>query len=149
MGNSSSHGFDNLDALAIKSAADYLAEPICHLVNLSVISSTFANCWKVARIIPLHKGKGSSVMDPSNYRPISLLPTVAKLVERVVQTQMSDYLESTRQLNYNHYAYRKQHSTTTTLLQLSDVIFELTDQNLIVALMTKAQRLTPSHMISS
>ena len=136
MGSSSSHGNDKLDSSAIKLAADLLAEPICHLTNLSIISKTFTNRLKVAKVIPLHNGKGTSRHDPQNYRPISLLPTVAKLTERVIQAQMTDFLEKTKQINYNHHAYRKYQSTTTAMLQISDEIFEATDQNQITALMT-------------
>ena len=88
MGNSNTHGFDKLDSMAIKSAGDLLAAPISFLVNLSIKSSSFANKWKIVRIIPLHKGKGLSQFEPKNFRPISLLPVTAKLVERVIQLQM-------------------------------------------------------------
>ena len=99
-------------------------------------TATFANKWKVARVIPLHKGKGTSIYEPDNYRPISLLPTTAKLIERVVQTQMLEYLETTKQINYNHHAYRRHMSTTTAMLQMTDTIFEATEQNKITTIMT-------------
>ena len=49
---------------------------------------------------------------------------------------MMEYLNTTKQLNYNHHAYRKNMSTTTTILQLSDTIFEAADRNKVTALMT-------------
>ena len=107
MSNSTTNGLDNLDSMAIKSVADLIAAPLCFITNLLITSSTFANKWKTAKVIPLHKGKGLSKTDPVNFRPISLLPTTAKLVERVIQSQMMEYINATKQLNYNHHAYRK------------------------------------------
>ena len=136
MGNSNTHRHDKLDSMAIKSAGDLLAAPICFLVNLSIKSSSFANKWKIARIIPLHKGKGLSQLDPKNFRHISLLPVTAKLVERVIQIQMMSYLEQSKQINYNHHAYRKHLSTTTAMTQVMDSLFEAVDENKIATIMT-------------
>ena len=81
MGNSTSHGNDQIDALSIISVPDLLAEPLCFITNLSMNTATFANKWKVAQIIPLHKGKGLTIYSPDSYCPVSLLPTMAKLIE--------------------------------------------------------------------
>ena len=48
MGNSNTHGHDKLDSMAIKSAGDFLAAPLCFLVNISIKLSSFANKWKIA-----------------------------------------------------------------------------------------------------
>ena len=136
MGNSTAFGHDFLDAKSLKIAPEILANPICHLVNLSVDQMTFPHRWKTARVIPLFKGKGSDKCSPSGYRPISLLPTLAKITERVVQTQVQEFLETTGQINSNQHAYRKNCSTATTLLQLSNAIMRATDQNLIATIIT-------------
>ena len=136
MGNGTSHGRDKIDSSSIKIAADYLSEPIAFLINLSISTKTFACKWKVACVIPLHKGKGLSRENPDNYRPISLLSTTAKITERIIQSQMMTYLETMKQLNYNHHAYRRNLSTTTAMLQLTDTIYEGFKQNKISTLMT-------------
>ena len=136
MGNGTSHGRDEIDLSSIKLAADLLADPLCHLINISISTKTFASKSKVARIIPLHKGKGTFKDDPANYRPISLLPAAAKITERIIQGQMIDFLENTNQINYNHHTYQRFLSTTTTMMHLYDSIFEATENNKIAALVT-------------
>ena len=136
LGNNTAYGHDRIDAMAIKDAAMILYQPLTHLVNLSMSTSKFANSWKIARVIPLFKGKGLDPQSPKSYRPISLLPTVSKIVEKVVQAQMLKHMESRKLLNRNSHAYRSLHSTTSAMMQLSDTINEYTDRNMITAAMT-------------
>ena len=123
MGNTTSSGNDRIDALAIKHGAAILHGPITHVVNLSILTSTFAAKWKIGKLLPLHKGKGLPKTDPKSFRPISLLPILGKITERAIQKQIMDFMEKSGQINQNHHSYRKLHSTTTTMLQISDTIF--------------------------
>ena len=66
---------------------------------------------------------------------MALLPSISKLVERAVQTQLQSHLETKGLLNKNSHAYRTEHSTSTALLQLSDKIFSATDKNLVSQLL--------------
>ena len=81
LGNSTSHGHDNIEPIAIKLAATQLYRPLHHLLNLSIRNRKFAMKWKVAKIIPIFKGKGANRLDPSAYRPISQLSVTSKLSE--------------------------------------------------------------------
>ena len=65
--------------------------PLLHLVNSCVTRCDMPAAWKLADVTPLHK-KGDRC-DPSNYRPISIIPAVAKLCEEVVCSQLMTYLE--------------------------------------------------------
>ena len=116
--------------------AGSLLEPITFIINQSISESTFPTQWKLAEIIPLHKGKGIPKFIPSNYRPISILPVISKIAERVVQKQMLDFLDKTKQLNRNHHAYRRNHSTVTAMIQLMDTLYTATDNKLISTVMT-------------
>ena len=75
-------GTDDLPAKLLKVGAISIAEPLTYIVNLSLRTCVFPNIWKNARICPIHKGGDST--DPSNYRPISILPVMSKIIERVV-----------------------------------------------------------------
>ena len=75
-------------------------------------------------------------MNPKNYRPISLLPIIGKIVERTVQKQIVDFMEQTEQFNPSSHSYRKIYSTSTAILQLTDQIQETTDLNQISCLLT-------------
>ena len=83
---------DGITSFMIKSCKVVLSPVLLSLFNLSIISRTFPNCWKLAKIRPLFKS--GSIDDPSNFRPISIIPTVGKILERLVHDQMSKYLES-------------------------------------------------------
>ena len=131
-----SAGHDNLNATVIKHSILHLAGPIAHTINLSITNSKFPARWKIGKILPLHKGKGLSQLEPSSFCPISLLPTISKITERVLQIQIMDYMISSEQLNNNHHSYRAGHSTSTAMLQLSNMIFEGMNDNLITTLVT-------------
>ena len=134
-GNSTAFGTDFIDSLSIKTAAADLCGPLTHLINSSIGTSKYANRWKISRIIPLLKSTDANKMDHASYRPVALLSTVSKLVERMVQTQLLAHLENKKMLNHNGHAYRADHSTATALLQLSDNLYTATDKNMISQLL--------------
>ena len=116
LGNTTSAANDRIDALSLKHGAQILHAPITHIINCSIKTSQFATKWKISKLLPLHKGKGLDPYDPKSYRPISLLPIMGKIVERVLQTQILNFMENSGQLNSNHHSYRKNHSTVTAML---------------------------------
>ena len=95
-----------------------LAEPITKLCNLSILQSTFPNGCKQAKLKPLFK-KGSKD-DPKNYRPISLLPQLSKIIEKIIHGQVQKYLDEKKILFKYHSGFRAHHSTNTCLSYLSD-----------------------------
>ena len=76
---------DEISPTFLKDGAEVLTKPICDIINLSIKLSTFPDKFKIAKLIPLFK-KGSNT-DPKNYRPISLLPLLSKLIEKAIHTQ--------------------------------------------------------------
>ena len=135
LGNNMLYGHNKIDAMSIKLGAAILHRPICQIINLSLGTDRYIMRWKVAKVIPLWKGKGLSRVIPDSYRPISLLPTISKLTEKAVQFQLLNYMTKTRQLNTNHH-YCGFHSTTTSLLPGSDAILEATDKKMVSVIMT-------------
>ena len=96
LSNSHAFGRDKLDAVIIKIAAPVITPVITHIINLSLGTATFPPKWKLARVLPILKGKDLDDKSPASYRPISNLPVISKLCERVAQSQMLHYLESTK-----------------------------------------------------
>ena len=78
---------DQISGKVLKDGAQILGKPISELCNLSRTLGSFPDAFKIAQVKPLFK-KGSKT-DPSNYRPISLLPLLSKVFERVVQTEVN------------------------------------------------------------
>ena len=74
----------------LKLAAPIVCHPLAYICNLSLFTSHFPSKWKVAKVTPIYKDGDKS--DVSNYRPISVLPILSKILERVVHDQLYDYL---------------------------------------------------------
>ena len=79
-------GDDGVNHQILKSCAHTLAEPLCHIFNLSLKTGVFPRQWKTAWIQPIYKNKGER-SDPRNYRPIALLPSVSKVFEHFVHNK--------------------------------------------------------------
>ena len=102
-------GIDNLSRRLLKDGAKFLSKPISGLYSLSITSGKFPDPCKVAKLKPLYK-KGS-VTEPCNYRPISLLPLISKVIEKVIHDQTSTFLNSKNLLYTYQSGFRKKHST--------------------------------------
>ena len=87
-------GIDNLSGKFLQDGTDILAKPISQLCNLSIKLSSFPRSCKIAKVKPLFK-KGSKT-DPQNYRPISLLPTLSKIIERIAHDQTQEFLSKNK-----------------------------------------------------
>ena len=85
-----SAGIDGLSGSFLKDGAKILSIPITDLVNLSILLSAFPESCKVAKLKPLFK-KGSK-LEPKNVRPISLLPLISKVLEKVIHDQTQNFL---------------------------------------------------------
>ena len=90
------------------------------MVNLSLSSGNFHHTLKESVIPPLLKKPTLDKDELSNYRPISNLSLLSKIIERVVEARLSDHLTSKNLLNPHQSAYCKHHSTETALLYIHD-----------------------------
>ncbi|XP_057305259.1 uncharacterized protein LOC130642190 [Hydractinia symbiolongicarpus] len=72
-------GIDELTPGMLKDCAILISKPLSHIINLSINTSTVPSAWKVAKVAPIFKSGDSSL--PENYRPISILPVLSKILE--------------------------------------------------------------------
>jgi len=93
--------------------------PFTHLVNLSLSSGNMPDSCKIAKVTPIHKDPE----DPSNYRPISILPILGKCIKFCVNSQLTQYLDDVGILSEQQYGFRNDYSTTYLMLDLFDCIF--------------------------
>ena len=125
-------GIDQISGKLLKDRARILAKPFSELCNLSMTLGSFPDACKIAKVKPLFK-KGSKT-DPSNYRPISLLPLLSKVVERVVLNQTEEFLSLIKVLYDYQSGFRKNHSTDTCLSFLNDKILKGFDDGLVTGM---------------
>ena len=125
-------GLDNLSDRFLKNGAEVLTKPITDLFNLSTTSGKFLDSCKIAKLKPIYE-KGS-LTEASNYRSISLLPLISKVIEKVIHDQTRAFLNS-RNLLYNYQSdFRKNHSTDYCLSFLNDKILKGFDQGLMTGM---------------
>ena len=82
---------DNIPAKLLKECPELICESLSLIFNQSFKTGVFPNDWKNARVSPLYKNSGKRY-DPSNYRPISVIPVVAKVFEQIIYDQLYVYL---------------------------------------------------------
>ena len=115
---SKSLAVDGLDSYSLKISADIIGPIIHYIVTLSVMQNKFPEPWKYAKVIPIHK-KGD-VLEKKNYRPVSILSPVSKVLERVVFDQLYHYFSSNKLLHSNSMGFRKNRSTLSAVLEMYD-----------------------------
>ena len=76
--SSKSCGLDFIDTYILKLTRPFILPSLTHIINLSISTNTFPQAYKVAKVVPLYKGKESDVTDPKSYRPVALLPIASK-----------------------------------------------------------------------
>ena len=86
-----STGIDNMPPGLLKDTACSIAAPFAHLINLSFETGTFPIDMTIAKLISVHKP--GSLLSFDNYRPISVLPVLSKVVEKLVQCQLMEFLD--------------------------------------------------------
>lgn len=108
--NKKSHGIDELPPLLIKHCADELTIPFYLLINQSFEEGIFPKELKIALIKPIHKKNEKT--DPSNYRPIALLPTASKIFEKAMCNRVYSFCEKYKILDDCQNGFRRNRSTT-------------------------------------
>ena len=105
-----------------------------NIINYSLKEGSFPNCFKTAYVTPLLKKPNLDRNLLKNYRPVSNLSFLSKLIEKVVAKQLNNYIDSEGLSNVNQSAYRRLHSTETALLKIQNDIAALLDSGKAVAL---------------
>ncbi len=97
------------------------SNPISHIINQSFENSQVPDKLKIAKVIPIHK-KNEKII-PDNYRPISLLSTLNKLLEKMMYKRLMSFLIKYKILYKYQFGFRKNHSTSMALIEIIDNIY--------------------------
>ena len=117
---SNSVGIDGIPLNLIHTLLPVLLHPLTFIINSSLTKSIFPDAWKVAIISPIPKIPYPSTV--SHFRPISILPTLSKVFERIIHAQVNGFIAKHDLLDDLQSGFRVNHSTTTALLKVTDDI---------------------------
>lgn len=116
----SSPGIDQINNKILKAVKSSIATPLVSIFNRSITSGYFPKTWKTAVVVPIYKGGAKN--DPGNYRPISLLGSISKLLERIVNERLMKYLEQNNYLSDSQFGFRRGKSTEDAVNLLTNVV---------------------------
>ena len=119
--NKSSSGVDGISNALLKVIAPYIIKPLYKIFNRSLRTGTVPNAFKIAKIIPIYKGRESgSEHEYTNYRPISLLQSMSKVLEKLVDSQLRKYLKYQDVLYSKQFGFRGLRGCDQALLLFTD-----------------------------
>jgi hypothetical protein len=115
-----SAGHDNIGNFILKRVSKEISKPLTMIFNLSMSTGVVPENLKTAKVIPIYKKDDPEIF--SNYRPVSLLPCLSKILERLVFDRCVQYMNSYKILNDKQFGFRSNHSTNMAIMQLVDKI---------------------------
>ena len=127
-----SFGTDSISSYLLKLALPLIENSLAFLFNTSIVTSMFPDSWKIARVTPIYKNGDKA--DKSNYRPISVLPVISRLFEKLVTNQVYQHMEDNGLFSSGQSAYLRLHSTVTHLLKNTDDWYNGLDLGKLVGL---------------
>ncbi|KAL9700936.1 hypothetical protein quinque_004377 [Culex quinquefasciatus] len=119
-------GMDGLPIRFLKIVLPLVIQQITHMFNLFINTSTFPNLWKHAKVLPLKKKSNSN--DVTNLRPISILCSLSKAFEKLLDQQMANYIDNNHLLTEHQAGFRKGQSVKTAALRVHDDLASTIDK---------------------
>lgn len=123
--NSSAPGWDHITTKFIKLSKYILIPVICYIFNLCFEKGIFPTVFKMAIVTPVHKGGSRDSVD--NYRPISVLPVLSKIMEKLINNRLKKFLADNHLISKNQYGFRTGVSTEDAVLNMTQEITQRLD----------------------
>ena len=117
-----SPGDDEISGKLLKSCPALFSNLISHLANTVMVTGRYPQKLKLGKIIPIYKKNNK--MDPTNYRPISLLSVINKIIEKVIHKRLYEYFEKNKIIYQYQFGFRHSYSTTMALIEITDQLRE-------------------------
>ena len=133
MKNKKSAGRDEITQEQMIMGAEVLAIPLTRIINASITEGKFPDIWKSAVVTPVLK-KGSS-KDKTNYRPVSCLSVLSKVLEKIVCTQITKFMEDNNLLPQNQHGFREGRSTMSAMSAIQQEWAENGEKDLITGIL--------------
>ena len=125
--NKSSSGHDHISNKLLKELCDTISYPLMIIFNQLITQGIFPDIMKLADVIPLYKGKDKD--EVINYRPISLLITLSKILEKIIYKRIYNYLDKNNILYESQYGFRNKRSCEQAITELLGHILQAKESN--------------------
>ncbi len=124
-----SHGFDEIPMKIIKCVINNIAVPLTKIVNKSFLTGYFPNLLKIARVSPIFKQGDTTNL--KNYRPISLLPSFSKILEKLMHTRLLSFFQINNILHNSQHGFLPKKSTSSAIAEALHAITSSCDKKLL------------------
>lgn len=125
--NHKAPGIDNLKSETLKLVAQHISQPISHIFNRSVETGDFPSCLKTSIVSPIYKsGCRDEVI---NYRPISLITNLSKIIEKLIKTRLNSFMQKYNILSKSQFGFREGMSTQNAVLELTNYVYGALDRS--------------------
>ena len=120
-------GYDHISSIFLKQITTSIIKPLTIVINQVLNNGIFPDKLKIAKVVPIFKSGDCALTN--HFRPISLLPVISKVIEKIIYTQLSLYFESNKLFSDSQYGFRPNHFTEQATLELTDRIISAMDNN--------------------
>lgn len=124
---SNAKGVDDLSIKFIKKLSPTIVPILTYIINNCIMRAEFPQLWKTANVFPLPKVASPNSLD--DFRPISVLPCLSKIFEKIIEMQINSHMKRNSSLSKFQSGFRSNHSTTTALTKINNDIMKMLDSN--------------------
>ena len=121
-----SSGPNSIPVKILKLLKNDISQQLSDIFNMSFLTGQFPSVLKIAKVIPIHKKQ--SKVDYANYRPISLLSNIEKIIEKLMYKRLSNFLDINNLIYSLQFGFRQKYSTTHALINLTESIRQTLDE---------------------
>ena len=125
-------GDDNIQLKFLKIIFPYILSPLTHIINHCFTTSCFPRQWKTGLVIPIPKKP--SAVQKNDFRPITILPCLSKIIEKIIEQQIAEFFDQNSLLSEVQSGFRPKHSCATALMKIVDDILLAYDNNELILL---------------
>ena len=126
-------GYDNISAKMLKWLVDVIAPLLTQVFNKYLSIGKYPDLFKIAKVTALHKG--GEKINCENYRPISVLPQLNQIFEKLIQDHLTEFFTKNNILTKNQYGFRKGHSTSHGITHLNEKVIEALEKKHVSAVL--------------
>ena len=118
--SNTSSGVDGISPILLKHIKHEISKPVTLILNQCLTMGIFPDILKIAKMVPIYKSNDENIFH--NYRPISILPALSKVFEKIISNQTYAYFDDHNMFFGNQYGFRKKNSTELAVLEVIDRI---------------------------